>query len=114
MPFTSRNLHSHLFFQPPPSKVANVPGYNQLDKPIANPLLMSKTKKFPYSKSDKVTTEEMKKVKKSSMGVLPSSRLTTELNGLNLLMEGQLPKPAEYDHHINMVEDANIQGNSQS
>ncbi|XP_067933193.1 uncharacterized protein [Watersipora subatra] len=100
--------------RPPPSKVANVPGYNQLDKPIANPLLMSKTKKFPYSKSDKVTTEEMKKVKKSSMGVLPSSRLTTELNGLNVLMEGQLPKPAGYDLHINMVEDANIQGNSQS
>lgn len=108
-------LHVYLwifYLQPPPSKVPNAPAYNQLDKPTAPPALNMRTKKFPYSKQEKITTTEMQKVKKSTVGVLPNSRLTTDLQDLNLLMEGQLPKPpnADSDHPIDMVQSVNVLG----
>lgn len=97
-------------FQPPPSKVPNVPGYNELDRKL-NPGLTKKTKKYPYSKNEKITTVEMQKAKKSSMGVLPSSRQTTDLKDLNVMVEGQYPGKvdlqSEQDVNIHMVENAN-------
>lgn len=90
-----------------------MPGYNELDRK-KNPELTRKTKKYPYSKNEKITTAEMQRAKKSTMGVLPSSRQTTDLKDLNVLIEGQYPKPGkagqqtEQDVNINMVENANM------
>ena len=76
-------------------------------------MLTAKTKKYPYTKSEKVTTTEMKKTKKSTVGVLPNHRQTTDIQELNLLMEGQPPKSlkSESDHLIDMVKGANTEGN---
>lgn len=89
-----------------------MPGYNQLEKPVVNPIFTGKTKKYPYSKGGKVTTADMVKAKRSSVGVLPNSRQTTEIQNLNILLEGETPSSVAQTglhHHIDVVSSVNNQ-----
>lgn len=101
-------------YQPLPSKLPNVPPYNELDRKNVSEYLTKDTKKYPYRKNNKVTTTEMKKVKRSTLGVLPNLRNTTELDGLNVLIEGQCPPETKFEHvspelrSLSRVEEANF------
>lgn len=81
---------------------------------MVNQNLVSRTKKYPYSKGTKVTTTDMKKIKRSTLGVLPNPRDTTELDELNVLLEGQCPQDDKIEaqspeqQSISRVEEANL------
>ncbi|KAJ8298279.1 hypothetical protein KUTeg_024810, partial [Tegillarca granosa] len=71
--------------------VPNIPQYNPLDKGISTDIPSTdKTKKYPYSKENTITTEVMRKPHVTSLGVVPT-RTSLEVPMLKVMMEG---KPA--------------------
>jgi len=72
--------------------MANVPGYNPLDRAVPSPPPYTKTNKYPYAKTEKITTTAMKKPKVTSTGVLPNPRNTSDMPDLNIILEGQPPE----------------------
>ncbi|XP_038063059.1 uncharacterized protein LOC119733763 isoform X2 [Patiria miniata] len=83
----------------------SVPPYNALDKEYNVPPA-GKTKKYPYSKDETTTTEEMRIPRVQTLGVLPS-RSTKEIEGLQFRMQGK-PAMAKPDSEIKAIEQANI------
>nr|XP_006822240.1 PREDICTED: microtubule-associated protein 1B-like [Saccoglossus kowalevskii] len=84
--------------------VLTVPNYNPLDKSVIPPST-SKTKKYPFTKEEQVTTQEMRKPHVSALGVLPS-RSTKDIKGLNVIMAGK-PAGGKDDHSIAAIREAN-------
>ncbi|XP_022099054.1 uncharacterized protein LOC110983798 isoform X2 [Acanthaster planci] len=83
----------------------SVPPYNALDKEYTMPP-EGKTKKFPYSKEETITTEEMHIPHVQTLGVVPS-RSTKEIETLQFRMQGK-PAMAKPDSEIKAIEQANL------
>ncbi|KAK6173455.1 hypothetical protein SNE40_016901 [Patella caerulea] len=81
-----------------------VPVYNPLDRNLksASP---GKTNKFPYINDKRITTEEMRKPRTTSVGVVPS-RLSKDISKLNVIMGG-MPAVNILDTTLEEMEQAN-------
>ncbi|CAH1776552.1 unnamed protein product [Owenia fusiformis] len=90
---------------PPAKPIPNVPPYNPLDKGEARVVSAKKTRSYPYTKPEVVTTTDLKKPKVSSVGVVPS-RNTDEVQGLHVVMKGRSAIGID-DQTIDMVNQAN-------
>ncbi|XP_060594169.1 uncharacterized protein LOC132748578 isoform X2 [Ruditapes philippinarum] len=86
--------------------IPNIPPYNPLDK-FGMPKEFSddKIRTFPYARENTVNTEEMQRVKISTVGVLPI-RKSTEISNLKVIMEGQ-PVAHWRDAELHEIQEAN-------
>ncbi|XP_059155839.1 uncharacterized protein LOC131940934 [Physella acuta] len=70
----------------------NIPPYSPVDEGVKT-ILDSRSRKFPYANKKLTTTEEMKKPRISTLGVLPV-RASSEFPNLRVVLEGG-PAPVE-------------------
>ncbi|XP_013415730.1 uncharacterized protein LOC106177489 [Lingula anatina] len=92
--------------RPPPP--GSLPRYNPLEKLGKFSVPEDKTKKYPYSKEEVVTSTEMKKPHISSVGVVPRVRDSAEIKNLKVMLEGQpVITITDDDQSIGAIEIAN-------
>ncbi|XP_071495128.1 uncharacterized protein [Diadema antillarum] len=89
---------------PPKYDTGTVPTYNPLNKSSVAPQ-QSQTKRFPYSKADTVTVEEMRKPHVQTVGVLPV-RSTGDVANLNVMLQGK-PVISKQDAEISAIQEEN-------